>query len=149
MMESHEKFKQAMTYLGEIYNKEITKSLAQIYWEELNTYSDEQFNQAVRGHIRASTFFPKPAELIARMDEGSSELAAQAWGQVLKQLRDSQNAHLPEASQKVVDLLGGVEYLSGLSMKELEFKRNQFVELYATKAERQSIEFNPKAIGHE
>jgi uracil phosphoribosyltransferase len=137
MMDNQETFKHRMATLGELFGKEISQELAQIYWDVLKPYSNEQFTRAVEIHCRTGKFFPRPAELIDLMAGSANEEAAVAWLEVLTQLRNCKNVTLPESSAKVVAMLGGAEYLGRMNVRDLEYKRNQFIEIYVDQSPAQ------------
>lgn len=66
-MKNETKFKELMSALGELFDKEISPVLSNIYWKSLENISDDD---AINGFNKSFTFckfFPKPAELIDLM----------------------------------------------------------------------------------
>jgi hypothetical protein len=115
-----------MNKLGVIYNREITKSLLVAYEEFLSELNDTEFTEAVSKWILSGKWFPKPSEILD-MIQSQPEAASEAWSEVMKQLRDSQNAVLTPAQERAVNLIGGIDALSRSSYRELEFKKKDFV----------------------
>ena len=60
-------FQEYMTGLGEIFGKEITDILKDIYWKALEPFTDEQCKDAFNEAFVKFKWFPKPAELIEDM----------------------------------------------------------------------------------
>ncbi|MBU6392535.1 MAG: hypothetical protein KGQ83_09885 [Planctomycetes bacterium] len=57
-------FEKRIAALAELHNREMTDVLMNIYWEALKDLSYEDFNRTANEMVRASKFFPKPAEFI-------------------------------------------------------------------------------------
>ena len=67
---SKQRFSQLMDELGLIYDREVSVSLKKLYWEDLPARSFAQIEAAFHAHRRdpeRGRFFPKPADLIAKM----------------------------------------------------------------------------------
>ena len=63
-MKDKKLFQEYMTAVSELFDREISKTSIQIYWQTLSQYTDEQCKVAFDMAIRTLKFFPKPAELI-------------------------------------------------------------------------------------
>ena len=151
-MKDENRFKKQAVMLGEVFDKKITGGLIKIYWETLRQYSDEQVANAVTSHVRTGTFFPRPADLIKLIDGTSEENAHEAWAEVMRQLTDFASAKFDPATEKAVQAMGGAEYLSHMSYRDLEFKKKGFVDYYESITDRQEnagIESQQERISHE
>lgn len=63
-MDNYELFKKCMAGFGELFEKEISKTLLSIYWDCLENFSDEQCENAFKEVLVTCRFFPKPVEII-------------------------------------------------------------------------------------
>ena len=61
-------FQEYMVMFGEIFEKEITKLIKDIYWKVLNPYTDEQCKKAFDYILLNSKFFPKPVDIISAIE---------------------------------------------------------------------------------
>lgn len=81
-------FKTLMVGAGEIYNKEITKPLVQIYFSSLGEYSIDDVSKAFNDHLldaEHGTFFPKPADIARLINKNQptvEEQARLAWMEI-------------------------------------------------------------------
>jgi hypothetical protein len=64
-------------------HREVTDSLASVYWMVLHDLTEEEFTRAVRACVASGTFFPVPAEIRkhARPEPSTAEIA-----QVVRQI---------------------------------------------------------------
>ena len=76
----HTKFCEAMLGLAELFDKELTPTLTETYW---NALRDEmtlaQFQSAVKASVKGSTFMPRPAQLIEAAGGGPDTRASQEF----------------------------------------------------------------------
>lgn len=63
-MKNQEMFKKFMAGMGEVFGKEISDILFDIYWNALKDFSDEQCKTSFNRAMVQCKFFPKPVELI-------------------------------------------------------------------------------------
>lgn len=129
-MNDEKRFKENMATLATVFNVDLTPFMITNYWEIFKGYDDDQFSHAVKQYLIRGKFFPKPVELIELIDGDQNQVAAEAWEVVLKGLRDSQNVVFSPEINRTVEMLGGAEYLGRMHERDLEFKRNQFMEIY-------------------
>lgn len=134
-MKNKKMFMEYMTLLGEIHDKEISDTLKNVYWKALQHFTDEECKKAFDNFILTSKFFPKPAhfnEVIRGID--NSDPAIEAWARVDEAMRKygsyiSLNFNNPKI-HKCIELLGGWEYLGGLSEDDWKWKRKEFETAY-------------------
>ena len=163
-MNNQDQFKSLLIGVGEVFGKEVTQTLAQIYWTALKEFTDDEVSEAFNQAVASLKFFPKPCELREFIQGNAEELAYQAWDQVMadirrgvghptpKFVRKNEDGSLkvehekPSVSERVeglVNHLGGWSNLGMMSYKDLDFKRKEFVQLFGMKAERGAIEYKP------
>jgi len=63
-MKDKELFKKFMAGLAELFDKNLSQTLSDIYWAALKDFSDEQCKNAFNKAMVQCKFFPKPVELI-------------------------------------------------------------------------------------
>ena len=63
-MKNNKMFMNYMVLFGELYNKEISDTLKNAYWETLKPYNNQECEEAFKKVVERLTFFPKPAEII-------------------------------------------------------------------------------------
>lgn len=134
-------FTKHMISLSEMFNKEVTKPLARMYFDALSEYSVEQIGQAVNEHIKTGRFFPKPVELsdiINRGKPNNKDKALLAWMSVeraISAIGPYRTLTLDDRlASKIVEHVGGWSNMCKLTTKELEFKKRDFIEAYTTTA---------------
>lgn len=66
-MRDRKLFSKLMATMAEIHNRDLTPVLVEVYWEVLAKYDDRDVARAFGDLIRESSFFPKPADLIAKI----------------------------------------------------------------------------------
>lgn len=142
-MKNQESFKQNLVGMGEVYGKEITPSLAQIYWTTLKEFSDEQVSKAFEQALATLKFFPKPAELRELITGTGEEQAHEAWGQILRCLERGESP--PVELHEITRQLGGWGTLRMKTYRELDFVKRDFVDLFSMKVERGAISYKPEA----
>lgn len=58
-----------MAALAEVFAKQLSPALIEIYWDALKPLAIEQFQQGAKSWIRHGKRFPKPSELLERFDQ--------------------------------------------------------------------------------
>jgi hypothetical protein len=122
-------FAEYMTVLGEIHGKEISKTLAESYFEILKPYSDNECITAFKLVIKNSKFFPKPAEILELLESKNKLSSSEAWGKVIDCLTYGRQSENPTIS-KAISALGGWDYLSKLSYDDLHWQEKRFKEYF-------------------
>ena len=145
-------FAEAMTMLAVVFDKEITKTLAKVYFNTLIKYDINQVQKAVTDHIAKGRFFPKPIELVELINKGKPTLedkALTAWMAVAKQVNDCGSYRKPEFSnpyiKTVIDSIGGWRHICPLDDKKMSFKKKEFIDGYASLT-KQNPEELPEAL---
>lgn len=127
-----------------------TADTALAYWMALNHVDDRVFQQAARQCLQQCTFYPKPAEILARVTAildvaGALPLAGgQAWTEALRLAqwhefesnypsRDGSSRE-PQVSnndiKRALYEMGGYRSLFGLLTKDEPYRRKEFMEIY-------------------
>ncbi len=157
-MDDKGKFTQTMVAMGELYDKELSPVLVNLYWTALKEFSDDDVSHAFEVAMMTLKWFPKPSELREIITGNASEQAHCAWADVIKGLERGAGHRLIESNklapeiETLVSELGGWRLLAGMTYRDLEFLKKDFVELYQAKASRGAIAALPnnvRSIRHE
>lgn len=132
-------FCRLLTWVGELYGKNISAQLFEIYWWSVQKYSLEEIKRAINLHILnpdIGQFMPKPADLIRNIEGTNEDKALQAWSKVLAAMRtvgayesiifDDSIIHV------VIEKLGGWIKFCHTSDKNLPFLFQDFQRCYLT-----------------
>jgi len=137
-MHSKKIFKNYMTLMGEIFNKDLSPTLMTLYWDVMKDYSDKQAEDMFKLATTSLKFFPKPAELkeLACNYSDLDDLPALAWSEVDNAVRTIGNYQSVEFNDpvchSVIQAMGGWSELCQCSNDEWKWKRVEFEKLYPT-----------------
>ena len=85
-----QRFSDLMDDLGVIYDKEVSVNLKRLYWEDLGQYPIDTIEAAMQAHRRdrdRGRFFPKPADLLARICGDAAHIPGEAaWAIALESM---------------------------------------------------------------
>jgi len=76
-----QRFSELLDDLGAIYDKEVSVNLKRLYWEDLGQYPIAAIEAACQAHRRdrdRGRFFPKPADLLARLGGDAAHIPPEA-----------------------------------------------------------------------
>lgn len=80
-------FAEGLFTLGETFNEPMSDAKVEAYFSALEDCDIQQVSGAMRHAIRASKFFPRPADLREYIDGDRQALADAAWGTLLREIR--------------------------------------------------------------
>lgn len=99
-----QRFSEAMDALGVIYDKEISVDMKSLYWEDLENYPIAAIEAACKAHRRdrdRGRFFPKPADLLARIGGDAYHIPPEAaWAIALESLDENRTVIWTEEIQR-------------------------------------------------
>ena len=85
-----QRFSDLLDDLGLIYDREVSVNLKRLYWEDLGGFPIAAIEAACQAHRRdrdRGRFFPKPADLLARIGGDAAHIPAEAaWAIALESL---------------------------------------------------------------
>ena len=85
-----QRFSDLLDDLGLIYDKDVSVNLKRLYWEDLGGFPIAAIEAACQAHRRdrdRGRFFPKPADLLARIGGDAAHIPAEAaWAIALESL---------------------------------------------------------------
>lgn len=127
-------FADALIAMAEVYGKEITASLAMLYFDDLSEYPLAQVLSAFSAHRKdrdRGRWFPKVADLIDKLEGAADERGMVAWAALLPMLQDSARARSDDPiTERVVKDLGGWLRLGHTSVDKLVWVEKEFVRRY-------------------
>ena len=154
-----QEFRSMMMAAGEVYGKEITKPLLQMYFAALNAMTIQQAQAAMMAHMQNpdnGQFFPKPADLLRGVIGTSKQQAAAiedrasiAWACIERDIRRIGSYGTLKLDDKqalaTVKAMGGWRELCMCDEAKLEWKRKEFIRMYET-FERTPLEALPSSL---
>lgn len=140
--EDKKRFQTAMVGAGETYSKQITKTLLDIYFESLKSFSIDEVCEAFSRHLVCpdhGTFFPKPAD-IARLINSNKptpeQMAELAWMHIEREISriGAYGTLKMEDKQALaaVKNMGSWKDLCHMNVDKLPWAKKQFIENYMT-----------------
>lgn len=143
-MKDKEKFKGFMIMVGELFDKNLSKELLDVYWQILEPFSDAKCEQAFKKVLATTKFFPKPADFLECLQDGAPHMVA--WETAFKAIGKTG----PYVSVKfsdpainlVIKLMGGWTVFCTLENEDIKWKQIEFEKIY------KGISQNAKFPGH-
>jgi len=129
-------FAREMTALGEIFNKEVSPAMAEMYWRVLSQYDAKVITAAISEAVKSCTFFPKPAELLEFINGNPDKLAQLRWAEIIGMLHasggtDGRAWPSDGAAKQALAKVGGLSHLGKCSLYDLPRSlRDAFVAEY-------------------
>lgn len=127
-------FRNFMLTIGELYDREMSALLQNVYWKALEPYTDEQCERAFNTVLVKTKFFPKPAEIVQEIEGNIEDLATNAWLAVQKTVRrvgTYQSVKFDDpVIHSVIESMGGWIELGQIPEKEIKWKQKEFERLY-------------------
>lgn len=136
-----EKFANILAATAEIYGEQLSELRGELFFNALKDYPIETIRDAFNIHVRQSVFFPKPADIIRIVENGTAEERARLiWGALIKCLENHaywDSVEFPEEVGELIDqLFGGWIKLSELTYEGLKWAEKRFVEHLRMRLER-------------
>jgi len=146
-------FAKRILVLGEIYDKQITKTLTDVYYEIFKDYSTETFSRALEKCLRTRAYssLPKPAEILEFLEGTPQDKALIAWLQVKEAIgKGGYYASIEFADPVIahcVNWLGGWTWLCCSQIDEMPFIEKRFLDMYRLLAKRETLPENVRLVG--
>jgi hypothetical protein len=126
-----------MLGLSEVYGKEFSPALLEIYWKTLEQYEIDDVERATMLHLGnpdAGAFFPRPADLVRHIQGNTKSRALQAWSKVEKAMRSvgsyASVAFDDPLIHAALSEMGGWVHLCNTDTDELPFRAAEFEKRY-------------------
>lgn len=123
-------FRQVMTGLAELYGKQLSGPLLDIYWNSLRAWSLEDFSAAAALLVQTTGFMPKPSDFAAL---AKADGAAEAWLQVVQNVKTSgyrSGRTVGGTADRAVAAIGGYSAVGMSDTDKLHFLERRFCEIY-------------------
>lgn len=131
------KFSEMLAGLGELYSKEITDTLEELYWRSLEKYEFLDVSRAVSSYVvnpDNGQFFPKPADLVRFIDGDNTTQAQHALtklDQAIRQVGPYMSVCFDDPiTQRIIVDMGGWFSFSEITDDDWKFKQHEFVQRY-------------------
>lgn len=139
-MKDENRFRELMTVLGEIHDRQITRLLLDVYWRILEPFPDEACIRAFHELIGRVKFFPKPAEFLELLEVRRGDQATSAWLEVIAALKRYGTYRSVRFADPVIhsaiEAMGGWVRLGLMEERERPWRQKEFERLYAILAGR-------------
>ena len=141
-MKPHDKteFSKMIFLTAELYNKELTVSLINLYFKILSRFSIEKVSAGFENHLvdpKNGKFFPRPADIVHQIDcmkRPAKERAIHAWMEIESTMRRvgayGDCKLKDQQAQIALNSLGSWPDLCFINRDKLSFKRHEFIEIY-------------------
>lgn len=127
-------FCKALAGLGEMFNKPISDTLYELYWESLKDLSFPDFNRAANVLARTAKFFPRPVEFREQVLPDVSAQAALAYEKVERAFVQAgiykSVVFDDPVTHAVIENLGGWVKYNRLTDEESKWWRKDFEKRY-------------------
>jgi uncharacterized protein DUF6475 len=135
------KFKEFMVGLGELYDKEISRVLLDIYWKALEPFNDDECAEAFNSIIASCKFFPKPADFLEMLGYSPEERALKAWlavDETVKRIGPYQSVKFQDkVIHSVIQSLGGWAKFQNCKNVDWKWREREFRSRYKTMANQE------------
>lgn len=132
-----------LAVLSEVFGREISPGLIEVYYDTLSGRRIEEVEAAGRALLRTAKFFPRPSEFIEAMDGDPDERAAEAWAAVLWAMRKAGGYPVKFEDGAVgaaIVSMGGWLRLCDSRESDLPHLRREFMSAYKTLRRRGNAE---------
>ena len=155
-MHNNEKpqFAKLMWQLGEVYGKDISSSITQIYWEVLRDYALIEVRHAIHLHVvdnEQGQFFPKPANITHWLRNKIKVCALEAWDKVESAIRQVGSYNSVAFDDPYIHIainrVGGWIYLCNRTYNQLLQVMQHFLSHYERACDNAVNEFPTHIVG--
>ena len=147
-------FLNLMAGVGEIYGKDVTELMTNIYWEALKRFPLVDVKLAFNRHAQNPTngqFWPKPADLIRLLDGDPESRAMMAWRKVVDAIASLGPYETVVFDDPVIHMalenLGGWLEVCKVTDDELPFLARRFETAYRGFATRPVPQYPKQFVG--
>ena len=127
--------------IGEMFKRDITETIIEIYWKIFERFEMESFKQAASRVMMKERFFPVPAVILDEIVGTDEDNALKAWEQIKYALRahGAYESVIFEDGKigAIIESFGGWPQFCMLKETEIDsFKRAEFIKLYKALSQR-------------
>ena len=130
------RFRNVMAGLAELYQRELSNTLLDVYWLALRDWSLGEFEAASAKLMQSGQFMPRPADYVA-LRKASLPTKGEAWASVLQHIkgRYRDGSGLTAEIDSAVRALGGYRALAFMPLEQMHWQEKRFAEHYGEAAE--------------
>ena len=142
--ENFNEFRTVLLGIGEMYDKPISKSLGELWWQLMTDISIEEFKHAVSAHMNdpdQGMFMPKPANIIKQVSgtekqqvQNLTTQAELAWQAVEGEIRRTGSYGSPRINDGLalaaIKALGGWSHICSTTTDKMTWMRKEFIASY-------------------
>ena len=146
-------FSETLMGIGELYGREVSPSLAGIYFESLKQFDVATVRSAITAHINnpdGGQFFPKPADIVKMIGGSNGDKAMQAWSKVdraVRQVGTYESVVFDDpVIHRVIQDMGGWVLFGTKNDDEWPFVAREFTTRYQGYAMRGVVPDHPKLL---
>ena len=132
-MNNQQKFAEVLLAAGAVHNRTVDEFLVRVYLRALEPHDIGLCADVVAELIRSHKFFPKPADIIERLEGAAHSRALAAWPEVERLAGNYRNAKSDDVlTESVVAQMGGWQRFGMAESREWPFLQKEFVDRYET-----------------
>ena len=121
--------------LCELHGKTMTVGLSAMYMRILHDFAAFEAVRAIEYAIQTSKWFPKPSELLDTLRGSREEAALRAWlilEKTIQQVGTWRSVLFEDPRMcAVIKFFGGWEQVGNWPIKEMDYRRGEFIKAYA------------------
>ena len=138
-MKDHKLFLVNMATLSEVFDKQLSDALLEVYWRILEPFDDSDCLSMFKRIVVELKFFPKPAEMVNMLRGDTEERSISAWLEALaavKRFGNYQSVRFADpAIHAVIQAMGGWPRFALMEADEEKWRQKEFERLYRVLAE--------------
>ena len=139
------RFQAVMTGMAELYQRELSGPLLDVYWLALADWDLTDFEAASAQLMKTEEFMPRPVAF-SKLRKAGQVSSAEAWIEVLDHARHDSpnfmNGHvngLSELTNRALRAIGGLHTVAMSDISKTTFLEKRFAEVYEQMSESEEI----------
>ena len=128
-------FAAILAELGEVYGEAVSPVRARLYFEALSDLTLAEVRAAARQVVKASHFFPKPADLLEAIQGSEADQAERAWAMVLRAMEQVGPYQTVDFADEAIHecvrrIFGGWPDACLMELSDAPFRHAEFLKMY-------------------
>ena len=121
------RFRAVMAGMAELYQRELSNTLLDVYWLTLKDWGLDEFERAAGSLMATGTFMPRPADFTALRKKAQESTAAEAWF--------TKGVSQDKRANHAMRIATQGRYVGHVPLDELPWVQKRFMEAYAELAD--------------
>ena len=138
-MKDHELFLVNMATLSEVFDKQMSDTLLEVYWRILEPFDDSDCISIFKRIVVELKFFPKPAEFVTMLRGNGEDRSINAWMDAIGAVKRFGNYRSVKfadpAIHSVIQAMGGWPQFASMTIDEEKWRQREFERLYQVLAD--------------